>query len=97
MASLLERTQMADKKTDSKLSRGRGRPRSPARTEFGRWMDRNGISAEVLATVGGCSQTSVNTIRRGMQLPSLTVASRFIVFSRTQGDPIDILAFFPKK
>ena len=83
--------------TKEPVKKNRGRPRAPAKTEFGRWMDRNGISAQILSTVGGCSETSVNTIRRGLQLPSLTVASRFIVFSRETGDPIDILAFFPKK
>jgi len=75
----------------------RGRPRAPAQTEFGRWMDRNDLSAEDLAGVGECSQTSINTMRRGAQLPSLTVAKRLIVYSRAIEDPIDVLAFFSRK
>lgn len=84
-------------KTKTSAPRKLGRPKSPARTEFGHWMDRNDITAAVLAAVGDCSIQSVNAIRRGLQKPSLSVARRFIIFSRQQDDPIDVCSFFPKK
>ena len=95
---------MTKKKTTTKRPPGvpaeavkRGRPRAPAKTEFGVWMDRTGLSADELAGIGECSKTSINSMRRGAQLPSLIVAKRLIVYSRAINDQIDVLAFFPRK
>lgn len=58
-------------------------------------MDEEEISASALAAAGDCSETTINMMRRGEQLPSLGVAAKLVVFSREQGSALDILDFFP--